>query len=240
MRLFRSGCAASVYLVGLFSVCAINVIAPVMAADSPQATQAMQESVALVDARKKVKDINSQIGRAESGLRQLSPPVRTTDSRGTTFDADKQRQYDTNRARIDRQIRDLKSERTIWELRVSQLAIVQDVLNRAEAVPAVAPAPIPSAATTRAPESVAVTEARKKVKDVDWEIGLAESALRQLSPPVRVTDSKGTTFDADKQQQYERNRGRLDRQIRDLKEERIAWELRVNQLVLADDFSSPR
>ncbi len=237
MRLFSFGCTASVYLVGLFSVCAINVIAPVMAADSPQT---MQESVALVDAREKVKDINWQIGQAESGLRQLSPPVRTTDSKGTTFDADKQRQYETNRARIDRQIRDLKSERTIWELRVSQLAIVQDVLNRAGAVPAVAPAPIPSSATTRAPESVAVMEARKKVKDVDWEIGLAESALRQLSPPVRVTDSKGTTFDADKQQQYERNRARIDRQIRDLKEERIAWELRVNQLVLADNFSSPR
>lgn len=237
MRLFGFGCAASVCLVGLFSVCAINVIAPVMAADAPQATQG---SVALVDARKKVKDINWQIRQAESGLRQLSPPVRITDSKGTTFDVDKQRQYDTNRARIDRQIRDLKSERTIWELRVSQLALVQDVLNRAEAVPAVAPAPISSAATMRSPESVAVTEARKKVKDVDWEIGLAESALRQLSPPVRITDSKGTTFDADKQHQYERNRGRLDRQIRDLKEERIAWELRVNQLILADDFSSPR
>ena len=90
-----------------------------------------------------------------------------------------------------------------------------------------------AAASARAPESAALADARKKVRDVDSQIGQAESALRQLSPPIRQTDSKGTTtFDVDKQRTYENNRARIDRQIRGLKEEKLIWELRVNQLVL--------
>lgn len=88
-------------------------------------------------------------------------------------------------------------------------------------------------APARIPESAALLGARKKVKDMEWEIGKAESALRQLSPPIRITDSKGTTFNADKQRTYEKDRARVDRQIRDLKDEKLVWELRVNQLVLA-------
>ena len=89
------------------------------------------------------------------------------------------------------------------------------------------------ATSVRAPESAALADARKKVKDIEWQMGKAESALRQLSPPIRHTDSKGTTtFDVDKQRTYENNRARIDRQIRGLKEEKIIWELRVNQLVL--------
>lgn len=90
-----------------------------------------------------------------------------------------------------------------------------------------------SASAFRTPENAAVTDARKKVKDIEWQIVQTESSLRQLSPPVRATDSKGTTsFDVDKQRNYENNRSRIDRQIRDLKEEKLVSELRVNQLVL--------
>jgi hypothetical protein len=117
--------AAPVCLVILIAFSALNVFTPAVAADAPMA----QESVALIDVRKKVKDINWEIEQAESALQQLSPPVRITDRKGTTYDADKQRQYEISRARIDRQIRDLKEDRTIWELRVSQLALAQDVLN---------------------------------------------------------------------------------------------------------------
>jgi len=136
MRSFNRSGLALISLIGSVTACTVNVTAPAAqptttAATTASATPARApESPALLEARKKVRDINWEIGQAESELRQLSPPVRITDSKGTTFDADKQRQYDTNRARIDRKIRDLKDERTVWELRVNQLVLAEDVLSR--------------------------------------------------------------------------------------------------------------
>jgi|GEM_PF-6159900 len=224
----RSGVTLMPLLVAM-AACTVNVTAPAETAPSATAATSVRapESAALAEARKKVKDIEWQIGQAESALRQLSPPIRSTDSKGTTFDVDKQRAYENNRSRIDRQIRDLKEEKLTWEFRVNQLLAANANVST-EAAPLA-----PIAAPIRAPESTALLDARKKVRDIDWQIGQAESALRQLSPPVRVTDSKGTTFDVDKQRTYENNRARIDRQIRDLKEEKLIWELRVNQLVLA-------
>ena len=136
MRSFNRHGLALISLLGSVTACTVNVTAPAAqptttAATTASATPARApESPALLEARKKVRDINWEIGQAESELRQLSPPVRITDSKGTTFDADKQRQYDTNRTRIDRKIRDLKDERTVWELRVNQLVLAEDVLSR--------------------------------------------------------------------------------------------------------------
>ncbi len=135
MHSFNRSGLALISLLGSVTACTVNVTAPAAqpttSATTASATPARApESPALLEARKKVRDINWEIGRAESELRQLSPPVRITDSKGTTFDADKQRQYDNNRARIDRKIRDLKDERTVWELRVNQLVLAEDVLSR--------------------------------------------------------------------------------------------------------------
>lgn len=141
MRTFNPLSLALIALLGTVTACTVNVtapaaestMAPATAATAPATTAAptrAPESAALREARQKVRDINWDIGRAESELRQLSPPIRMTDSKGTTFDADKQRQYDNNRARIDRKIRDLKDERTVWELRVNRLVLTDDVLNR--------------------------------------------------------------------------------------------------------------
>ena len=136
MRSFNRSGLALISLIGSVTACTVNVTAPAAqptttAATTASATPARApESPALLEARKKVRDINWEIEQAESELRQLSPPVRITDSKGTTFDADKQRQYDNNRARIDRKIRDLKDERTVWELRVNQLVLAEDVLSR--------------------------------------------------------------------------------------------------------------
>jgi hypothetical protein len=63
-----------------------------------------------------------QISQSESSLRQLSLPIRSTNNGVTTFDVEKQRQYDLERARIDTQLRDLKSDRTLWELRINLLS----------------------------------------------------------------------------------------------------------------------
>lgn len=136
MHSFNRSGLALISLLGSVTACTVNVTAPAAQPTTTSATTASAtparapESPALLEARKKVRDINWEIGRAESELRQLSPPVRITDSKGTTFDADKQRQYDNNRARIDRKIRDLKDERTVWELRVNQLVLAEDVLSR--------------------------------------------------------------------------------------------------------------
>lgn len=136
MHSFNRSGLALISLLGSVTACTVNVTAPAAQPTTTAATIASAtparapESPALLEARKKVRDINWEIGRAESELRQLSPPVRITDSKGTTFDADKQRQYDNNRARTDRKIRDLKDERTVWELRVNQLVLAEDVLSR--------------------------------------------------------------------------------------------------------------
>ena len=112
----------------------LNLGCAAQVADGPRAQPSAPvnaESSALVQARQKIRDVNFQIGRAESELRQLSPPIRFTDAKGvTTIDAEKQRQYENNRDRFDRQIRGLKDERLTWELRINQLAQEEDLRNR--------------------------------------------------------------------------------------------------------------
>ena len=223
-------------MLAVLAGCVLYLAVPVEAVGQSQAAATSAgDGLALTEARKKVKDIGWEIERAESELRQLSPPVRITDSKGTTFNADKQRQYESNRARIDRKIRDLRAERTAWELRVNQLALAQDMLNRSAAAADRQQLAPPPPAPVVAPASAALTEARDRVKDISWEIEQRESALRQLSPPTRTSDSKGTTFDEDKQRQYNNDRARIDRELRHLKEERTIWELRVSQLVSMGD-----
>ena len=125
-------CNPLLSLFALLAGCALYLAAPAEARGQQPAPEAkLVDSVALTEARKKVKDIRWEIERAESELRQLSPPVRMTDSKGTTFNADKQRQYNNDRARIDRELRHLKEERTIWEVGVSQLVSIEDERNRA-------------------------------------------------------------------------------------------------------------
>lgn len=138
MRSFNPIHLALISLLGTLTACTVNVTAPASESGTAVATTATSaaaparapESAALQEARKKVRDINWSIGQAESELRQLSPPIRITDSKGTTYDVDKQRQYEINRARVDRKIRELKEERTVWELRVNSLVLAEDALNR--------------------------------------------------------------------------------------------------------------
>jgi len=138
MRSFNPIHLALISLLGTLTACTVNVTAPASESATAVATTATSaaaparapESAALQEARKKVRDINWSIGQAESELRQLSPPIRITDSKGTTYDVDKQRQYEINRARVDRKIRELKEERTVWELRVNSLVLAEDALNR--------------------------------------------------------------------------------------------------------------
>ncbi len=78
--------------------------------------------------------------------------------------------------------------------------------------------------------SPALAEARKKVSDLNWTIQNKESEERRLSPPIRFTNSEGTTFDVDKQRRFEQEKLRLEREIRSLRQEKQVWELRANQL----------
>ena len=76
----------------------------------------------------------------------------------------------------------------------------------------------------------ALAEARRKVRAIEWEIVNKESERRRLSPPIRHTDSNGTTFDVEKQRQYEHEQHRLDREIHALRAEKTVWELHANHL----------
>ncbi len=196
----------------------------------------MPDSPALSQAKTQLRSIDTRISQSESSLRQLSPPVRTTDKGVTTFDAEKQRQYELNRDRLDRQIRDLRNERTIWDLRVSQIIQQESLQAQQRAAMPVQqygqpPAPVmgmPPAIL--ASENPAIAQARDKVRDINFQISQSESALRSLSPPVRTTANGAVTFDVEKQRQYDLERARIDTQLRDLRADRTLWELRVNQL----------
>lgn len=188
----------------------------------------MPDSPALSQARTQLRGVDWKISQSESALRQLSPPIRFTNKGVTTFDVEKQRQYDLNRQRVDRQIRDLRSERLVWELRVSQIIQQESLMaQQRSAMPSQQIVPAPAVTPG---ENPALSQARQKVRDIDFEISRADSALRMLSPPIRTITNGVATFDVEKQRQYDLERLRIDTQLRDLRADRTLWELRVNQL----------
>ena len=83
----------------------------------------------------------------------------------------------------------------------------------------------------RVPDSPALAQAKEQQRAVDWKIVQSESSMRRLSPPVRTTTNGVTTFNVDKQRQYEQDRQRAENQIRDLRNERLVWDLRVSQII---------
>lgn len=218
------------------TVCALVLLSACATGDGSSNPTA-PDSPALAQAKQRVRDINWKISQTESAQRQLSPPIRTTSKGVTTYDVDKQREYDINRDRLDRQIRDLKGERLEWDLRVSQ--IIQQESQAAQqrtvvVVPGQPVAPVPMMvvpAPVPAAENPALVQARYKVRDLNNQISEAESKLITLSSPLRITTINGVTnFDAEKQRQYDMERARIERLLRDLRADRTLWELRVNQL----------
>lgn len=97
-------------------------VAPQPYVQPPYGQPAPGGGAALEGAKQKVRDLNNEISRTESERRRLSPPIRITDSRGTTYDKDKQAQYERENARFDRRLAELRRERTLWELRVNELS----------------------------------------------------------------------------------------------------------------------
>ena len=96
-------------------------------------------------------------------------------------------------------------------------------------------APVQVAPPPPPPPSRALVDARKRVTDIGYEISRTESEQRRLSPPIRTRHTDGrVTFDEDKQRTFEVERSRYDRKIRDLRDERRDWEMRVNQLLLQE------
>jgi hypothetical protein len=83
----------------------------------------------------------------------------------------------------------------------------------------------------RVPDSPALAQAKEQQRAIDWKIGQSESSIRQLSPPVRTTTNGVTTFNVNKQRPYEQDRQRIENQIRDLRNERFVWDLRVSQIL---------
>lgn len=223
-------------LITTLAACALVLLSACATDDGGNSPSRAPDSPALAQAKQRVRDINWKISQTESAQRQLSPPIRTTTKGVTTFDTDKQREYEINRERLDRQIRDLRGERLEWDLRVSQIIQQesQAAQQRTVVTPGQPPAPVPMMvvpAPVPASENPALVQARYKVRDLNNQISEAESTLRTLSPPLRITTINGVTnFDAEKQRQYDMERARIDRLLRDLRADRTLWELRVNQL----------
>ncbi|MBS0657069.1 MAG: hypothetical protein JSR82_02335 [Verrucomicrobia bacterium] len=118
----RPGPAVSARLAATSAPAPEPVAPPATYAQPPYGQPAPGGGAALEGAKQKVRDLNLEISRAESERRQLSPPIRITDARGTTFDQDKQARYDREVARLDRRIAELRREKTLWELRVNELS----------------------------------------------------------------------------------------------------------------------
>ena len=215
--------------------CSLALLSACASGDTGSSPPRVPDSPALAQAKNQVQDIDRKISQAESELRQISPPIRTTSNGVTTFDADKQRQYENNRNRIDSQIRSLRGERTIWTLRTSQIIEQESFMAQQRAAQQAASPSNQAPVVITVPlqgtqENPAITQAKSKLRDIGYQISQTESSLRQLSPPIRTTTNGVTTFDVEKQRQYDLERARIDMQLRDLKSERTVWELRVNQL----------
>lgn len=216
------------FLSSTLAACALSLLAACASGDNGSSPPQMPDSPALSQAKTQLRGVDWKISQSESALRQLSPPIRFTNKGVTTFDVEKQRQYDLNRQRVDRQIRDLRSERLVWELRVSQIIQQESLMaQQRSAMPSQQIVPAPAVTPG---ENPALSQARQKVRDIDFEISRADSALRMLSPPIRTITNGVTTFDVEKQRQYDLERLRIDTQLRDLRADRTLWELRVNQL----------
>lgn len=218
------------------AACALVLLSACASGDTGSSPARMPDSPALAQAKSQLSNIDSRISQSESSLRQLSPPIRFTDKGVTTFDVEKQRQYELNRDRLDRQIRDLRNERTIWDLRVSQIIQQESLMTQQRAAMPVQQSGQPTAPMMGMPpamltlENPARAQARDKVRDISFQISQSESVLRALSPPTRTTANGTVTFDVEKQRQYDLERARIDTQLRDLRADRTLWELRVNQL----------
>ncbi len=216
------------FLSSTLAACALSLLSACASGDNGSTPPRMPDSPALSQAKTQLRDVDWKISQSESALRQLSPPIRFTNKGVTTFDVEKQRQYDLNRQRVDRQIRDLRSERLVWELRVSQIIQQESLMaQQRSAMPSQQVVPAPAVTPV---ENPALSQARQKVRDIDFEISRADSALRMLSPPIRTITNGVATFDVEKQRQYDLERLRIDTQLRDLRADRTLWELRVNQL----------
>ena len=112
----------------------------------------------------------------------------------------------------------------VW-VPVSQGAVAPGTLPSA---PPAAPAPPPPPVG----ESPALRDAKYRLRGVESEIRDVESRIRFLSPPIRTTDGKGnTTYDVSKQRQYEQDKARYEKRLRDLRADKAMWEMRVNSLL---------
>lgn len=114
----------------------------------------------------------------------------------------------------------------VW-VPVSQGAVPPGAVPAAPPAPSAAPAPTPYTG-----ESPALRDAKYRLRNVENEIRKTESALFFLSPPIRTTDGRGnTTFDVNRQRTYEQEKIRLERRLRQLREEKAMWEVRINTLM---------
>jgi hypothetical protein len=78
----------------------------------------------------------------------------------------------------------------------------------------------------------ALADARQRLFFIDGQVRDAEQKLRFLHPPMTRTDAKGiTTVDQLAQRKYEQDRSSFERNLKSLRQERMSWQMQVNQLI---------
>ncbi len=81
----------------------------------------------------------------------------------------------------------------------------------------------------------ALADARQRLFFIDGQVRDAEQKLRFLHPPMTRTDAKGvTTVDQLQQRKYEQDRVSFERDLKSLRQERMSWQMQVNQLISMD------
>ena len=97
---------------------------------------------ALDNAKRRLDSVENEIRDAERELRRLSPPVRTTDSKGvTTVDQNAQRSYEQNRDVWSKKVQSLRKEQLVWQIQANQLIAMETAQRNAAQV-----APVPTLA----------------------------------------------------------------------------------------------
>ena len=199
------------------------------------------------NAERRLSTLESEIKDAQRNLDFQTPPVRTTDGKGvTTVDPNQQRRYEQDRQMWSKKVQNLRQEQLVWQLQVNQLlameAAQKNALQTAVVVPTPPPTviyvPVPAPASTSVPApgeakaNPALENAKRRLSTLESEIKDAQRNLDRQTPPVRTTDGKGvTTVDPNQQRRYEQDLQMWSKKVQNLRQEQLAWQLQVNQLL---------
>ena len=113
---------------------------------------------------------------------------------------------------------------TVCAFTIGMCSVVQGPLAHAQSLGVSTP--------DEAKTNPAFDNAKRRLSTLESEIKDAQRNLDRQTPPVRTTDGKGvTTVDPNQQRRYEQDLQMWSNKVQNLRQEQLAWQLQVNQLL---------